>query len=350
MELGSEFDIAILGQGDESQSLLRMLEEKDPLWFDSGRSALRFALAQRPRGKILLPEYICESVIASLGGNEIEFYRIHSDMQIDLEDVEQKLASGDVTCFYLMHYFGATQRQEVLDAICDLRLYHGFYIVEDATHALFSDRTGVGDIVYASARKWLPIPDGGMVFGALSREGYDALDIAAPAEKAYAMLLKGAFLRSDLDCNSEYRHLFVASEEKLDLEQCDRKVSSLSRYLLGEIDARDARRRRCENYRCLERLLCDLGIRPAVELGEGDCPLVFPLVVDGRDELRAYLASKRIYCAVHWPFDGMMGEDRPVGVHMAQHELSLPIDQRYGEVEMLYLAKCVRDYYAERGW
>ena len=126
MELGSEFDIAILGQGDESQSLLRMFEEKDPLWFDSGRSALRFALAQRPRGKILLPEYICESVIASLGGNEIEFYRIHSDMQIDLEDVEQKLASGDVTCFYLMHYFGAAQRQEVLDAICDLRLYHGF--------------------------------------------------------------------------------------------------------------------------------------------------------------------------------------------------------------------------------
>ena len=350
MELGSEFDISVLGRGDGSQSLLRMLEEKDPLWFDSGRSALRFALAQRPRGKILLPEYICESVIASLGENEIEFYRIHSDMQIDLEDVEQKLASGDVTCFYLMHYFGATQRREVLDAICDLRLYHGFYIVEDATHALFSDRIGVGDVVYASARKWLPIPDGGMVFGDLSREGYDKLDIAAPTEKAYAMLLKGAFLQSDLDCNSEYRHLFVASEEKLDSEQCDRKVSSLSRYLLGEIDARDARRRRFENYRCLEQLLRDLGIRPAVELGEGDCPLVFPLVVDGRDELRTYLASKRIYCAVHWPFDGMMRGERPVGVHMAQHELSLPIDQRYGEVEMLYLVKCVRDYYAERGW
>ena len=76
---------------------------------------------------------------------------------------------------------------------------------------------------------------------------------------------------------------------------------------------------------------------PICRLAEDACPLVLPVWVKDRDALRRRLMEHRIYCAVHWPFDGVQADERPLARELAAHMLSLPIDQRYDTAHIDYL-------------
>lgn len=64
----------------------------------------------------------------------------------------------------------------------------------------------------------------------------------------------------------------------------------------------------------------------------------------GRDALRCRLMEHRIYCAVHWPFDGVQADERPLARKLAAQMLSLPIDQRYDTAHIDYLMDTLNTY------
>ena len=65
--------------------------------------------------------------------------------------------------------------------------------------------------------------------------------------------------------------------------------------------------------------------------------MVLPILTEQRDALRSCLMDHKIYCAVHWPFDGIQAAERPLAQELAAHMISLPIDQRYDAAHMAYL-------------
>ena len=75
--------------------------------------------------------------------------------------------------------------------------------------------------------------------------------------------------------------------------------------------------------------------------------MVYPIRIRNRDKLRKYLMYHRIYCAVHWPFDGCQMESRLMAKRNAEELLSLPIDQRYGAKEIDYLCEVLSKYKVE---
>ena len=79
MELGGEFYLDLNTLSKKKYSVEACLSGEHPLYFDSGRSALRFAAQGLCSGTVLLPEYICDSVITaksgSVCGDIIAFYR-----------------------------------------------------------------------------------------------------------------------------------------------------------------------------------------------------------------------------------------------------------------------------------
>jgi hypothetical protein len=111
--------------------------------------------------------------------------------------------------------------------------------------------------------------------------------------------------------------------------------------------AKDTADRRMENYRRLRGSLLERGIEPICALEEGDVPFSFPLRVAERDRFRRHMADKNVYCAVHWPMDPYMNEERPLARALAHEEISLPIDQRYAAGDMDYLAEAVLSYTGE---
>ena len=85
-------------------------------------------------------------------------------------------------------------------------------------------------------------------------------------------------------------------------------------------------------------------MRPICDFSENDCPFTLPVMVPDRDNFYKHLIDNKIYCAIHWPFDGLARNERPLALTLANSMISLPIDQRYGEEEMTYLLNVIGSY------
>ena len=137
--------------------------------FQSLLSALEF----QPRETVLLPAYVGWSSKEGSGVFDPiaelhlphDFYRVDNQLHIDLNDLESRLQSGRVKVVVLIHYFGYVD--PAYSEAVDLARRYGAWVIEDAAHALFSDRVGgicgrLGDACIYSLHKMLPI-QGGML-------------------------------------------------------------------------------------------------------------------------------------------------------------------------------------------
>ena len=112
MELGSEFDLDVNKLTYTESNLLNKLEGSNYELYDSGRSAIR-AINMKTRGKVLLPEFVCGSVIDCFEKENIVFYKIKDNFQLDYEDLESKM-TDHVKYLVIIHYFGAYHSKEFM--------------------------------------------------------------------------------------------------------------------------------------------------------------------------------------------------------------------------------------------
>ena len=94
MELGSEFGLSLFDLSIVENTVFSYLDEvgMKTAYFDSGRSALRFLMKEiKPDGEVLLPEFICESVIKCFPEDKIRFYRVTERFEADIEDIKRKI-------------------------------------------------------------------------------------------------------------------------------------------------------------------------------------------------------------------------------------------------------------------
>ncbi len=347
MEVGSEFNLSLNDLSTHDINLITYLSGFAPTFlFDSGRSAIK-TLAAKIDGynAVLLPDYICESVIKCFDLRKVIFYKTKADFSIDMDDFQNK-AVGEAKVFFLVHYYGKMQSQDTLEVIRELAEKSNSVIIEDATHSLLTNPHTIGDYVVASVRKWVPVPGGGalMAFNDKLNVGSPEFPRSENNQKAYGMILKDLFLEGKLDCNSEYRYIFVKSEADLDEQQGIFGISDFSEFLIKCCDIDRIKARRQANFKRLKSRLNSLGIQPAVEFDENDCPFALPIRVPNRDEFRKYLIDNMVYCAVHWPSDGIRESEREQAVANSRELISLPIDQRYEKEHMDYVADVIGRY------
>ena len=73
MELGSEYHLNLDELSECGDNVFSYLNEYNCVYTDSGRSAIRL-LSKNMKGRILMPEYICESVINCFDLEKIVFF------------------------------------------------------------------------------------------------------------------------------------------------------------------------------------------------------------------------------------------------------------------------------------
>lgn len=344
MELGSEFNLNVDDLNIVENNLFKKMENYHYQLFDTGRSAIK-CIANENDKKILVPEFICESVIDCFSKEKIVFYKIDENMHIDYTDLLNKMTS-DVGLLLIVHYFGLVHSKDRLNDVRKKAQSEKIIIVEDTTQSFFSENDFIGDYMVASLRKWMPIPNGGILFSTktFNKKEYEK---SSDNERINAMILKTLFLDNKLDCNSEYRTLFGECEKRIDDSLEIKEISDFSRFIISCIDIQKLVLKRQENYFFLKKQLEKMGINPVCFLEKTDCPFVLPIRVKSRNEFRSYLMDNRIYCAVHWPFDGYRSSERLMGKHNADTLISLPIDQRYGINDMKYLVDVIANYKGE---
>lgn len=347
IELGSEFDLALNKLNLVSDNLLNCLRINNTEWYNYGRTAIRQIPILKQK-KVLLPEFICDSVIECFSREQIIFYNVNQDLSLDVSDILEK-TDKNVGYIYVAHYFGYIQSEKDMQLIRKYADENGIIIIEDITQSLFSDISYIGDYLIASVRKWGPIPQGGIL--CVNNEKFvsekNILSVSDDNTKAYGMVLKNMFLNDNYDTNEKYRNIFAESENKIDTNLEQKKISDFAMFIIQCIDIGELVQRRKKNLIRLQGGLEKIGIMPIKKFRDEECPLVFPIKVRNRDDFRKYLIENRIYCAVHWPYTQWYGINRKNAELNAQTLISLPLDQRYGDKEIDYLIKTIKKYRGE---
>ncbi len=340
------------------------------IYTNNGRTASVYALqhcTKKMAGKkVLLPDYLCLSVISAIewAGLPYDFYRVTRNLEIDLADLESKL-DDTVGMLYIIHYFSVPQPASITAQLRKLAAARGLLIMEDITQALFSTspvpaapRTiGFGDYVVASTRKWFPMTDGGLCAINRTMTSDDAPTLPSLAnaydESVYQELLISV-MRPLYDADPALeKETYLRCEKRANASRyvnlTPREMTAASRHIFFHTNAEMLMARRMENFRCLYDRLQQI---PEITLLSKDIapdgtqvPFGLTLLAEDRDELYQHLVDHNIIPEIQWvlPTDYYTpGEDAR---YLSNHNLMLQCDQRYGIQEMQDVAEVIARYY-----
>ena len=232
MELGSEFNLDLHDLQIVPNSFFQYFGNMEHCLFDSGTASALKAIAHViGKGYVLIPEYICESVIKCFPTDQIVFYKLKENLQINMDDLLNKI-NNNTAIVYLMHYFGSLQPEHILSLLRAEKEKYGFTIIEDTTHSIFFQKTDCRRLLcWQAFGNGFALPNGGILYAdnPFSSNAYDEIPRSTDNVKAFAMILKNLYLNGKLDCHAEYRTIFSVCEEKLDKQKEIKRISDFFR-------------------------------------------------------------------------------------------------------------------------
>ncbi len=298
------------------------------LRFNSVKAALAYLLDRLQCRKIYIPYYYCPSTIEAIKrmGKEVCFY--HVDDQLMPIAVPDEQDSGVL----LVDYFGVRGRQinalaksfQSAEVIIDRA--HSFYaapVIERHIHNLYS------------AKKFFGVPDGAYLIsahfvsaGQVPTEAYD-----------YAGYL---VLTYEKGTNAAYAMKKEADNVIADNYGC---MSKLAIGLLQNVDYERVAGRRSANYKTLHSALKD---RNELMLPEDCIPYQYPMLIrEQGSDIKRKLIEDRIFVSTLWSGKELMRNGNPFELDMSKHCIFLPLDQRYYESDMEYIAGKVKEWVDE---
>ena len=345
-EIGSDFHISpdILNKDTTINNIFFYLESFDKQLFDSGRSALLALLMDLNSQKVLLPNYICESVRKTFMNSDVAYNNIDIEFKIDCEDILKKCNDNKFDILYLYFFNGYIDENYDFDELKKIKREKNFIIIEDTTHSIFSNKRIIGDYCICSLRKWFPIADGGILYSKnnLNKKIFDLNSWAQTKEKA--MIDKAAYLKGKQIDKKSFFYILRESENCLDEQDVPFNISNGSYDILQKIDINEIILRRKNNLNILRNLLKNSNIKVFAADGINQVPIFCPIKSKMRDDLKDYLIANHIYCPTHWPLYDELKKYK-IAVNNSTEELTIPIDQRYSEEDMRYIADKVIKFY-----
>ena len=277
VEIGGFFSLDLPDCGDAFPGVIK---------FQSGRAALRAALECAGIKRVMLPAYICDSVIQAIidAGAVVETYRLDDSLYPKcLPD----LLPEKCAVLYV-NYFGlcAANVTRLLQEIPSNQL------IIDNSHALCALPTKALATIY-SPRKFVGVPDGGL----LVTSGLE-INVPEDEDKSSLARMSHLLLRMAYTAKDGYPD-YIESEKSLENTQ-PLRMSRLTSRILASVDLTRVKRWRRNNYLALATSL-DKYNAIKWELDSESVPLCYPLIVGWEvQHLKKTLAGKGIYIPTYW--------------------------------------------------
>ncbi len=299
------------------------LPHEAALALNCGRGCLLYEIEAYGIKRILLPDYLCDSVAAACkgAGVSVGFYSVGVDFlpAWDFDVAEDQW-------LYLVDYFG-----QLSDASVDqAKKIAGERLIVDETQGFFQKpREGV-DTLYTT-RKYFGVSDGGFLYT-------DArVDRILEQDESHARMsyLLGRFERpaSEFYSEASENNDFFATEPA-------KRMSLLTENILRSLDYPAIVESRERNYRVLETLV---GERNSLDISMPPGPFAYPLLVADGPTARSALAKQGIYVPTLWPNVVESGRVGSAAYEFSRNIMPLPVDQRYQEDDMALIAQALRD-------
>lgn len=288
-----------------------------------GRTALLWLLQSRGCKKVILPYFLCESVVHTCQENQIQTEFYHLNEKLEVIYPKKQLTNGEY--LYLVNYYGQLTDSKILEY---KRIYEN--IIVDHTHAFFQKPLEGIDTLY-SCRKFWGVSDGAYLSTEAQLTENNISDYSAER-------MKHILGRYEQDAGTYYKDM-LANAAKYDGMEI-RQMSRLTQNLLKAVDYDSAKERREQNYQILRELLPSENIFNEI-IPEG--PFAYPYFHTNGSELRRRLATKKIFVPTYWKNIIENSEKNSLEYTWAANILPLPCDQRYDAEDMKYMAAVVRE-------
>ncbi|WP_313552419.1 hypothetical protein [Aerococcus sp.] len=353
MEIGSEFYV-------DYANIDKVYPQKLPSWLkkygeitftNSGRGALRL-IAQILKSKglesIMVPSYICDSVILPILAEDFTIY--YYDVDKEFKADEDKILRKKFDAIIVIDYFGLNTETISIKTLKKLK-QQGVILIEDTTHSMFSKtlKRNFIDFYFGSIRKWFGLPSGAFIGSNQKYNIEKNILYKVEDRRLKALLLKNEYIKSGNETKEQFLNLFSEAENYLDNDSDYYRLSNLSKKIVLNVDEKKLIAKRRNNYQFLLQEIKkikneDLSI-VFNYLNDDDVPLFFPIYHSNRDELRKFLTSKNIYCPVHWPIpEHIQGKDRKKSAYQYESIISLPVDQRYDIKAMKSIVEAIEQF------
>lgn len=323
--IGGEFEINI-----QQQYLNRKEMAKGAVTYSSGRSALYniLALVKAKKGikTVLFPDYLCDSVYQMALKNQmnVEFYVLDELLNPGFKDIENKYDSTKAVL--LINYFGLKDCKTMVEQLRGI--HQDMVILLDNVQAPYEMLNETdADFTFSSFRKAFPVADGSWVLSKHPGLGQPTKVNEFAQYKIAASYLK--VIRDQQLFNDEvYLNLYHVGEEKIDDDYLT-DMTQLSKSILADMEWHRWAILRKRNAEVIVEGLKKMGICPIVDINEEHVPLFVPVRIENRDKVRKAMFSNNIFLPVHWPVETEYKDRLKRGSDLAEHELSIIVDQRY---------------------
>jgi len=333
IKIGGEFEI----DPNQLKGIQNYNSENSPIQFSSGRSALTAVLLHifdSANPIIFVPYYICQSVVdACQNANfEIRFYELGNDFKFPITEVEN---IPNHACLLSVNYFGFIDDNSLIIEIKKQR--PDITVIADHVQSYWTCSNSVADFSFTSLRKHFAIPDGAIIY----RKGevwYAEGNF--PENHFYDFKLMGSILKFHNVDDDIYLRYFEKGERILYEEIYPTKASEISKWLFKVMNLRKIKEARISNFKQVYEFGKIKGLNFVFPFNPNIVPLCIPIKVDNRNLIRKALFSRNIYLPIHWPLSSF-NVNSNIAKQFDEIELSLIIDQRYGERDLQYQLKSI---------
>jgi hypothetical protein len=308
----------------------------------NARSCLLVALEAARPARVWLPSFLCPLLVdvCRVAGVDHRFYEVDEDL-VAVAPSGLPLRQDDM--IVVIHYFGFPNPMAAALA-AEGRVG---WIVEDASHAWLTDGLGRhGQFLITSPRKFLGVPDGGILASTLDVRSLTG-DLDPPPDDWWRISLTLALSRRDFDHGADDTEWFGLRRPSADGQPIGHhRMSDLARTIISGADLQAIRERRRANYRYLAERLPEIAIWP--QLPDEVTPVGFPVRLRERDRVRMALYEEGIHAQVQWK-TADVHTGIPASEELSRRILTLCCDQRYSEQDMGRTVEVIRAAIARDG-
>lgn len=308
----------------------------------SGRDALKLVAREYPHATVFVPSLCCDSMITpfEMHGCKIVYYPLTSEIRSNFPELKNKLQMVKgrkllLFCDYFAIKMFDSYQLEKLKA-----MFNDLILIKDITHSLLSAKESgyCVDYTVSSLRKWINIPDGGLLWS--KHELYNILlseNSMFAEQRLRAQCMRTEYFKTgNENTKDEYRKIFSYISSLLDDDSSPVKMTAYSYEIALKSDWDHIKQIRRENAIALMNVLID---NQNVRLIKNDSNLYVPILIKNRDEIQRILSFKGIFNTIIWPLRKEQTMSCSTAKYITEHMLAIPCDQRYTKEDMLYIGK-----------
>ena len=309
----------------------------------SGRDALKLIAREHPNSNVFLPALCCDSMISpfEMYGCNIIYYPLTREIKSDFFELLNKLQSVKGKKLLLLCDYFAIKAFD-FNQIWKLKnLFNDLTIIKDITHTLLSEKKmeSCVDYTIASLRKWVNVPDGGLLWTKQSlNDPQLSEDSTFAKQRLRAQCMRTEYFNTgNENTKIEYRKIFSCVSSILEGDIFPVKMTEYSYETALKTDWERIKQSRKENANVLVSVLLDDQKVRVINRGIDNSNLYVPILINNRDEIQGVLSSKGIFNTVIWPLRREQLIACSTAKYVADHMLAVPCDQRYTKEDMLYI-------------